>query len=529
MSGFDLASIMQDASTGSKTFTALATQTLQNTKAQSELTDIMSSAAIEAQSAAESLKQGELTIKQATQQTNLKVARTLGTDAADSGWLIGQMGQRVIESDKNASRLLEDISAKKSVAFLDNPLGYLWAQATVDDDIGAYNIEVRKGELAKDTAAKLESMSQSSFITQNAIEQSVTDATIKDSKILAGYQYGDAARKAQLEGLRTNLQGMQQAASATAQSIDFKFKGLNAVNDQKRLDMAYEQLAMSRESFNLQKEAKSRAMDEESLTGDFISKGYFAMSGKTLDPVKAKEMLALYKRGQPEIVALFNSGMHSSMIGKSVISTSPYDASNAYATGLAQPANAAQADVAKYLSQKRQEFGSPQVQATLGIDPKDKGGQERAFNTWITAQSKIAGATGQGIYAPAALETVVKTNPNMAALPVWNKVLAPMVAAGAKLESPAQVMGAVAAGLRDKKISYNEATQLTTLYGAGIEINNATRNWVATGLPQSTGYIVNTDYGQVNMTDQAQVSRMINKMMVQNRIGFSGGNFGIVN
>jgi hypothetical protein len=525
---FDLASILNDAQTGANQFADLATATFENTKAQTDITSLMTDQAKIAQRAAEDMYRSEAEVKQKTQQTNLKVAQTLGTDAGSAGWLIGDMGKRVIAADKEAQQALEVVRNKQSINFLDNPIGFLYGQATINSDIDVYNGAVRKADLAKDTAQKLESMSQASFVTQNAIEQSVTDASIKSGAILKGYEFGRQANLAQLEGLRTNLTGLQQAVKATAESIDMKFKGLAAVNQDRAYQVSLAHLQLSREQFNLAKAAKADALDQDTLVAKYISKGFFNLSGQPLDPVRAKEMVMLYKSGQPDIREMFSSGMQSYMISsdgkQSVISTSPYDAATSFGRGLVQNMPEAQKQVGEYLVEQRRAFANPAIQNKLQIDPKDKTAQERAFNEFIRTNATQAAANGTGIYAPTSLETVAKSNPNMANLAVWKTVLAPMAAAGVKLDDPNLVAGAVSKAVQAGTLSYNDALKLPTMYNAGIEINNMSRNWISTGMPIGTGYVAALSGAglmgkiPVKMSDEMSWTAYLNKNLVRDTL-----------
>jgi len=521
MAGFDLSSILQDAIQGAEAFGNLAEATTTNTAAQMDLTGVMVSEARNAQKAATDIAITQGQAKLQTQKNVLKVANTMGTNAGDTGWLIGDMGKRVISADQEAQAALGVIQQKRSIDFIDNPIGYLYAQATIDTDINAFNMARQKSDLAKDTASKLESMGQASFLTQNAIEQSVTESTVKQNAILQGYKYSKEANDAAKDGLRTNLDGMTRAAQANAQAIDFKFKGLNAVNQERAYQTSLEHLRLSQASFNLQAEAKKAKLDEDSLIGKFVAKGFFNHSGQDLDPVRAKEMVALYKAGQPEIRNFFNSGMQSYMISadgkQSVISTSPYDAATSFGSGMVQNLPQAQKDVGDWLVTKRREFNNQAVQSKLNIDPKDKTGQERAFNEFIRNTAGSAARTGADIYTPASLVTVANSTPELAKLPVWKDVLAPMVTAGAKLDDPNLVLGAVTSAIQKGTLSYNDALGLATLYGQGVNLNNMSRNWISTGMPNGTGYIASVGaYGKmgkvsVDLTRQEQLATLLNK------------------
>ena len=520
MSGFDLSSILQDAAQGAGMFTELAVKTTANTEAMSKITAVMVDQANNAKSAAENVTEITGQAKMKTQQANLKIANAMGTNASDSGWLIGDMGRRVIEADKIAQAKLEDIKAKQSVTFFDNPLGYLYAQATVDGDIAEHNAAVRQSDLAKDTASKLETMSHQGFLTQNAIEQTVTESSIASSKILEGYKYSKDANIAALDGLRNNLQGMQAAANASAAAIDMKFKGLNAVNQQQQLGIAYANLALSKERFNLEKEAKKEKMDTESFSAKILGLGLRNLGRDTeMEGPKGKEALLLLKANEPTMKAAFDSGLQSYLSGgAAVVSTSPFDASTMYGSGIVKGRNQAQQDVGAFLLEQRATW-QKSPEGMKAIESKDKTVAERSFNEFVKQRAGALAATGQGVYAPAALETVVANNKNLQALPVWKSVLAPMAASGVKLSNPAQVLGAVTDAVAKGTLSYNDALGVQTLYAAGVDLNNMSRNWMATGLPIGVGYVADIRAPgdvmktSVNLASKDAVARMLNKNM----------------
>lgn len=528
MADFDLASLLSSSKFGAEIFSDLATATTINTGKQNDITNLMVEQANQAKVAAENIAQIQGQAKMQTQQANLKVANSMGTNAQSSGWLIGQMGQRVIQADVAAQAKLADVQAKKSIEFIDNPIGYLYAQATVDNDIEEYNSYLAASDLAKDTASKLEQMSQASFLTQNAIEQSVTESTIASAKILEGFKYGAAANEAALQGLRTNLEGIQRAALATKEAINYKFQGANAIAQEKQYQLSLASHALARENFNLNKQAREEKLSEDSLIGKYIQKGFFNVTGGVeLGEARKAELIRLYAggRGDPRIVAMFQSGMESYMISpdgkQTVISTSPYVAAGMFNAGMPKNLPNSQMAVGEWLVKKKNEFNNPAVQNQLKIDTKDPKAVEAGFNEFVRKEAAEAAAVGADIYAPASLATVVATNKNLATLPVWSKVLAPMAAAGAKLDNPSVVMGAITTAITKGDISYNDAIDIVTLAQSGVDINNMSRNWISTGMPkgisQTVGVQNQDGLGTVPLTwtDQKEVATYFNKTLAK--------------
>lgn len=519
MANFDLASLMDETTKTANVFSDLAVKTVQNTTAQTDITNVLMQQAENARVAAEKVVQIEGETKMQTQKAALQVANTMGTNNQDAGYMIGKFADVIKEQQEVRMQLGKEITDKQNMSFVDNPLGYIYAQATVNGDIDRYKMAGSISDGAADAASKLHALTTQGVLTQNAIEQSTTQAGLDAKKIIEGHKYQMESGKIALEGLRTNLQGMQFAANATKESLGIMFQGNAAQNQAKQLEISYAHLQLARETFDINKQAKLDRMDQDGLISKYISKGMFNASGAVMNELQTREAVILYKSKRPDIMAYFASGMESYMAdptGKQMIlSTSPYVASEMLGKRWVQGLNKPQQDVANYLVGQRKEYST--IALKDRVDPKDDSAMEVGFNTFIRKKLTDAAAQGGGrgfeLYEPASIETVVKSNPNMAALPVYRDVLSKLSTAGVKLDNPSLVQGAVAAAVTKGTLSYNDALDLTKLYSSGVQTNNMARNWVATGLPMGTGYIIDG----VNLANSESYAKSLNRTLASNR------------
>ena len=520
---FDLADILRGVQSTSGDIEQFKQYALANNKAVTAITDGLAADAKAAGEAASTIEEAKQQATREQERTRLMIANRMGTNANDVGWVAGNMADRVKEADAKMQQKIAEIEAKQKINFIDNPLGYIYAQATVDGDIAEHNAASRQKDLASQTAQQLERMTSESFQNNTALTQTITDSTIGAGKILAAHKFNAEAGEAALQGLRSNLQGMQAAMQASQAQIQLQFAGHNAVMQEKNYAIAAAGLAMRREEFNLAKEAKLAKLSEDQFVLDRASQGYFALTGNQMPDVQKKDIVMLYRSGQPQVAAWVNSGLASYMTdpagSKPIVSNSVFDASTMYAQGDVKNLPTSQKQVFDHILDLRTAW-----QKTPGgmeaMASKDKGAAERAFNAFAAASAKQEQANVQpgSIYSIPNLADIAKANPNVAALPAWQTVLAPLAASGAQLDNPTFVVGSLMSAMKSGKLTYDQTVDgISTIYGAGVSLNNQARNFITAGLPPAFSYGVKIRApGQIgkiefNAADKKSVATALNK------------------
>lgn len=493
-----------------------------------EVTDIskqLVANSLEAANAAAVVQEQKDNVARQQEATRLAIANRIGTNANDASWFAGAAADRVKAADAAMQKKLEVIQGKQSINFIDNPLGYLYAQATVDGDIGEYNGFSRQKDLAVKTTQELETMTSNAFLNNNALVQTTTDASIAASKILSAHVYQQEAGKVALEGLRTNLQGLQIASNATMDQTRLMFEGNNAIMREKQYAISLAGLQMQKENFNLGLEAKKQKMEEGEFVEKLAKQGYFTLTGGTEMPDSyRRDLQKMYNAKIPQVVAWVESGLAGYMAdptgAKPVFSNSPFDVTTMATSGMINIPNSSQKQVLDRLVEYRREFENPAVQAKMQLDPKDKTARERAFNGFVKEQSnrEQQNVQSSSVYAIPSLVSIAAANKNVTTLPVWQNVLAPLTNAGAKLDDPTFVIGSVIDGVKSGKISYQDAVSgIPAIYGAGVSLNNQARNFIAMGMAPATTYVTGVqapgEFGKtaVNLADQKAVSVFLNR------------------
>lgn len=464
---------------------------------------------------------GEIARQEASRQA---IAARLGTDPSKPGWIIGKSAETIAIAQKGLAEADENIRTKESVNFMTNPLGWIAAQMTVKEDYANYNHFARMNNRAEDAAKTAEAMTHTAFQTSNALSATTTETYVSAMKILGAYQYNQQAGEAAMQGVRWNMEGIVAATNASRDRLQVLYSANSAVMQEKHYQTELARLRLSTAQFNLQAEALKDKKDEDSLITTYIRDGYFNMTGKIMDAVSTKNAVILYKAKQPDIVSMFESGLASSKVtgGEGtmpVISLSPAKAADLVGTGKVTNMSPAMKQIGEQLVTWRRAFENQAVQNAYPHDPKDKTSKEIAFNKYVEDQKQIAltSVGSDSVFAPYPIDKVAKLNSTVAVLPVWTNVLEPAAKTGVNINDPNIAFGVVVNAMREGKLTYNDALDLSLMYAAGLHLNNQTRNFIAFGISPVKSYNspinVPGTFGKtnVNWVDQKTVATVLNK------------------
>jgi len=451
----------------------------------------------------------------------LAIANRLGTNPDLTGGAVNKLTEVANQALNQQLELRKVITEKTSINFLENPIGYLAARLTVNSDIERHNLAVDTRETAQQQIDWLEKTTKEQFYTANAMTQTVNDQTIRAGQIIAGAAYKAQANQAAQQAARDGISNLLAVRSVDKDSLMLAYQGNAAIQQQKAYSLQLQHLNLSREQFNLAKQAHTEKLNEDSLTLRYIQKGFFNLTGNQMPEQTAKDALVAFKMKNPQYVDFFNSGMSSFMADpkgvQTIYSFSPSDSLDMYASGRLTNISAAQKDVFNKLAEWRREFTSPAVQNELKIDPKDKKGFEGAFNQFIQRKVNESANTPGSTFSPAPIVDTVKFDPKLAQTPLWVKVLEPAQRVGADLSDPNIMSNLIQSAMVEGKLSYADALDAPAFWIKGLELKAKSQNLTAMGIAQPAQYKVGLDMPlsigktPVNVLDRLEWARFINQ------------------
>lgn len=497
MAGFDLGSIIASAAQ------------LSGTQAQQsqQIADLSNeSAALSEQAASNISEAGNLTAQSnlvaaqgqlATQKARVQAANSFGTNVNDVSDIITQLGTGMRDDAIKLTQAQAEVSKIEAESdIISNPLG--WIRDLVSGDAA----RAKRDAIASDFDTKqklaqgLNNATQQTAITQNAITETLSQASITQAadatKLLADAE----ASKQAIAGKQYGAQAIEALRQNGAQEFGRSLQVYNQIQDESRYQ---EGLAMRQEQFAALQEQRKRGKMEDQEFVDMTARVNAYRTSAGLAPVN--ETFIRRSALQPgELGDTIRSqelqGMKLMNGGMKVFGESPADTINALRrdtptlpdsfnpaiTVLQQGSQAAQAEISKQVM-------SPDGQ----LLKKDPAAQKAIINQSIAAtaanyQANIQTGKGNPYEAPSV--SVILNEPNGLKDTAFGKaVLQTLVATGQNNPSPDMVIAMGIAAVDKGELTLNDVRDgVTGFYENATQLNNATGGFLQLGVPTQQGY-----------------------------------------
>lgn len=431
----------------------------------------------------------------ATQQARTQAANKLGTNYKDQGEVLSALADTISEQYKVRDAALAEIQKKQSTNFLEDPLGWVVNQFTINDDIKAHNVADERLANAQQQYQTLNTLTQSAITTQNALTESITASTIKAGADNISAQAAIKANDEKLKGVVYNAEAIKSAMQLSKDQLNNSFQVFNAQKQEQQVEIALAHLALSREEFSWRKEEKVKGQQDDAYLIDLINEGRKQRLGPQADlltpgTARANTALSLLKSNSPvgqEFQVDYKIGEQSRATGVKVLAPSPAQAIEMIST---MPVNLApaQAPVKELLDQARENV----AKTIVATGEKDKAVIAANLNAEVKRlveeqSKKIVTGDSSNIFNIPSIQTLIK-NDAVKDLPVVKAVIAPAVANGADLTDPNKVFALAATAMKEGKISYAQALELSTIYQSGVRVNMEAKQLSSLGIVPKWSY-----------------------------------------
>lgn len=484
----------------------------------------------------------------ATQLARVKAANAFGANLKDGGTdVITGLAAASEDAFKRKTEALNKIQHNQDISFLEHPIDAIVGIFDTGQQMAKADIANQQLQNAQDRIQAINANTQATVQTQNMIAEPLTAASMEASARNAAVQATVNAATAKIQGLSYGVQGIQFALNAKKDVLSTMFQVKQAQNADASLDISRQNLELSKKSFEQQKsefEARRQDRQEQQQLGqsviDTINLGRKTLLGANatpLDDVSGKmAMAALKGKGtlSVELQKYYDAGEHTRVTGTVTIGATPAAAAETLQSVPVQ-LNPTQGPIKSLLGQAAQDTnvalrnaevpGANKNPVFVGIDKKDKNSINTAYNARAQqllneAAKVVKPGDGDNPYQIASVNQLAANSPTIQALPVYKKVLEPLVKSGVLLNDPKQVMSVVGDAVAKGTITHSQALDMTTIYHVGVAANLAMRNLQGFGLKPSWSYNarVITDPTAwhteevVNMTDPGAVSRALLKL-----------------
>lgn len=490
MAGFDLGSIISEATSlqGSQTQQARQQAGL-NSQAQAssmEQAGLISQAGnLQAQ-----VQLVELNGKLQTQQANAKAAHAFGTDVNDVSNIIVGLGDKM----RTEAQLL--VAAQDKVSKIEansdlftNPGGWLVDLIQGDGARAERDALAASLDTTQKLAQGLNNATQQTVITQNAISQTLSAASVKSTAEATKALADAEALNAKIKGNQFGVAAIEALRSNGAQNFNRSLQVYGQITEDARYK---EGMALRKEQFlALQSQRKAgKAADQYYLDATDRINAYNEKIG--LPPVNESQVRATLN--QPGKIGdtmrdreasgfqILETGSDAKLFGQtpsetlSRLTRDTPTLPDSYAPAVSILKDSAQLAAANI------------KQASM--DEKAKAGYyDQAVTEFAKkAQGNIQHGVSNPYEAPP-IEVVLGEPNGLAKTNFGTKVLATLVATGQPNPTPDLLMATAAAALEKGDISFNEARDgIASFYENAVGIKNATGGFLQLGVPTQAGY-----------------------------------------
>lgn len=472
------------------------------------------------------------TAKLSAQKATLKAANAVGVDPTATGDVITGILEKVRDSNEKIDDLTNNIAATRSASFADvGPVEWIKAKITAVQLGNKRDQEVQRNVMLNAQLNGINNAIQNTAQTQNAIKESTTAASAEASAATAAALSLIESNRSQIEGLKYNTAQVDIAMKATTDRLQILYNKKNAENQEILLTKQLDQLKLSNEQFEWQKEqrvaeriAKQEGKELDDSLVENINIGRAARGVPPLDSREAKSMLLVLKNkgaGSRELEIDYQNGQRTKIAGIPMLGASPAES---VALLSAFPVDVPEARKAVVATLSR---AAASARDNRAIDQKS----EKAIADFInkvtladiaTQHQRVQSGDQNNVFDIGDVGSYIGLSA-VKNLPVVSKILQPAFDAKQPLTDPKVVVGLVASGVKAGTITSSQATDLARVYQLANEVNIASRGLTGFGITvPGNGKSFNAAFGigrTVNMTDPIEITRILSRDLAQRIYG----------
>lgn len=429
------------------------------------------------------------------QNNDLKAATIFGTNLGSTSEVISALAAKSQAAYDQSQAIAQKVHDKQSISFLDDPLGWIESKFTIGQDYSDYEQAAFVHNSTEQRIAELNQNTQSSVVTQNALEQAHSAATVQAQSSLVTLQAKVQAAKIGQENAALNINEINALGSMTDKQLGNMFQVYQATNSEKGLALQEQHLILAKKQADLSLQEATVRLKEHKLKDEELSsmqeifdRGATTLGLSKIPAAKAMQLINAKGEGGELARSMWNSGSVGTLTSAPYIAASAGEAATILATTKAQlPATMNQLTpllTKEYAAQLRvaQAKGEDPIKGKDDIAAKVT---QAVVGKLQTYSADIDSADLTNPYGASPISTLLKVG-GVASLPLYTKVLAPNQVENS---DPKYIVAQAAQAVKDGKISFEEcASGIQKLYSAAAAQNNATKGFKSIGVPTQSSY-----------------------------------------
>lgn len=469
------------------------------------------------------------------------VADSLGANPDNAeNFKLAQLGQDFWDAYGQAQQVQKGIVQKQSVGFFDDPLTWLYNQATVDSDISKYNALAQQANSASDAMQQINANVQGTAVAQKAIAQTLTADSIQKSLDANALQAKIEADKIRQQNLSYNLKGLELVHQTSNEGISRQFQLHGALMSEANLAINQEQLVLQRDAAKDRAAARAEALSEkqenQAETQRFTDVVNTARGIQGLPNMSSMEVKLGLKMPamRAKLEQFYTDGAVALSTGKKVIGETAGQAAATVAINQA-PLNPAMKPVRDFATQALQDAKQMVTNPTSkSYKPNAKPEDVMAMTSELIKQRALGyhnditkNPAGNPYLAPD-IKTLAQI-PDVANSKFFQVAVAPLAAGGLILPDPDKLIASGLTAMKDGKLSLQDVQiGISGLYKAAVNSNIASRNFQTMHIPVQGGYNASVNNGgafgskdRIDLSNPVHVGNFLIRLQLQNTINQS--------
>lgn len=454
-----------------------------------------------------------------------KIAVAQQVDYGNSANQLVRLGEAQTAANNKLLSNLEAVQKKRSVSFMENPIDWVVAQATLPSAEEDLANDVQTSKIVAGAIQDKNMALQSSYASTEKLgvvkSQAEMDAAVRVNAANAQLQ----ALTSQQEALKYNLAGVDAVTQASTAQLNVMFQANNAVKAEEQLKMQKASHALDIKRFNAQQEEmalrKQGMKDSEdfvAVAGENINRARTASGHKALAGAELRFAVDRMMKNDPEQAWFYKRGQQIAEGGNVPI----------YGANAAETLAAAENSLVNVgaLDKLKQETFALIKSAEASLPPTVSKKDAEAYATAINGKvaDEVANQYAQivprsgNIFDVGDIKNFIG-NKAVANLPFTQKVLAPLANNGQPLDDPKLVVALAKEAVSSGKVTMEEATKgIATIYRSASLYNQAARGFNSAGIvPPKAGLNYNVKLAMfgaaTDLTNEANLKRHLMKSM----------------
>lgn len=460
-------------------------------------TQLLNDISARASSAAEAQKLSVTTTGLAqvkAQDQAIDIATRLGTNPEASTYVLGDYIEQKNQAFQQARALQQQINEKRSTTLAD-PLKWLEAQLTVNNDVAQYNAAAQDYNLVEQEIGRIVNMTQEGQKLSNAIAKTKTVESVKADAEVAANQALNLADEAKVKALQLNSDGMAKVVALKNDNLSNVLR----IRDQQMQEATY---ALAKQNASINAARLGLEMKKEKRDNDALEQA-----------MAARNLFLVANGAQPQNAFQFNLALKTDPKGTEDEIRLGMQAATIKANNPTQDARVlgdtpfeALAIASKYQGSFNLAAGPKQVlDFVAGTVADIRNGKDaaaiKALEKPATASSAVNAAAASkaqvqhsrissqdgNIYAPPQLQSLL-SDPEIAKTASASLVLKPLLESGLKTFDSKVIVSQIINQAKLGKLPWNQAIDEISFLGIkSVAMNNELKGYrTVAGLPQQT-------------------------------------------